>query len=92
MKRRDEIERGSRALWILLVLTITSGVFGLVGFFREGESSWPRPFAFGWCAVFATGLVIEIVRRRRAAQLAAAAGEPRGKHPRDQAPRGAARG
>lgn len=65
VEQREATERGHCALWVLVALTAASGLFGLVGFFRAGETTWPKPFAFGWFAVFATGLVIELVRRRR---------------------------
>ena len=73
IEQQEATERSNRALWVLVLLTVASGLFGLVGFLRAGEPSWPKPFAFGWFAVFATGLLIELVRRRRAAQQAAGA-------------------
>ena len=86
MRQRDDVERRDLPLWILFVLTISAGLFGLVGFFREGQRSWPKPLAFAWFTVFATGLVIEIVRRRRAAGPAAEAGDLPGKQPRELKP------
>lgn len=76
LERQGATDHGNRLLWFLVVVTIASGGVGLVAFFREGERSWPRPLAFGWFAIFATGLVIELVRRRRAAQQGAATDAP----------------
>ena len=73
--RRMAIEQQSaaddrnRTLFRLWIAVACSGLVGLVGFFGAADARWPRPFAFGWFAVFVISLVIEIRRRRRAAQL-----------------------
>ena len=68
--RRQQIEREDvaanadrRLLW-LWVLVGVSGVAGLIGFLQEREPAWPRPFAFGWAALFVVALVGELRARR----------------------------
>ncbi len=60
---------------LLWVLTVGSGIAAVMHLLGTRVTAWPTPFAFGWCAVFATGLVCGILRRRRARQRAEAAAE-----------------
>lgn len=68
IERNDAETLKGHGLLMLWILTGVSGVAGLIGLLQTRETWWPRPLAFGWCAVFATGLVIELLRRRRAAR------------------------
>lgn len=62
---------------LLWVLTVGSGVAAVMHLLGTRVTAWPTPVAFGWCAVFATGLVCELLRRRRARQRVEAAAERR---------------
>ena len=74
IEEQDGVAHRHKRLLLLWILVGISGVAGLVGFMQTQESSWPKPFAFAWCIVFATGLVIEWIRGRRAPRRADAAG------------------